>query len=69
MIAGTIGAMVGVKLGLVVVFLSALLALPVFLVAGKKDMEVPFIPFLALALLIVYIFSDFFQNLLVVLYG
>jgi leader peptidase (prepilin peptidase)/N-methyltransferase len=69
MIAGTIGAMVGVKLGLVVIFLSALLALPVFLVAGKKDMEVPFIPFLALALLIVYIFSDFFQNLLVVLYG
>jgi leader peptidase (prepilin peptidase)/N-methyltransferase len=69
MIAGTIGAMVGVKLGLVVVFLSALLALPVFLIAGKKDLEVPFIPFLALALLIVYVFSDFFTNLLVVLYG
>ncbi len=69
MIAGTIGAMVGVKLGLVVVFLSAILALPVFLVANKKDLEVPFIPFLALALLIVYFFSDFFQNLLVVLYG
>jgi len=69
MIAGTIGAMVGVKLGLVVIFLSAILALPVFLVANKKDLEIPFIPFLALALLIVYFFSDFFKNLLVVLYG
>ncbi len=69
MIAGTIGAMVGVKLGLVVIFLSAILALPVFLVANKKDLEVPFIPFLALALLIVYFFSDFFKHLLVVLYG
>jgi len=68
-IAGTIGAMVGVKLGLVVVFLSAVLAMPVFLVAGKKDLEVPFIPFLALALFIVYMASDFFKNLLVVLYG
>ena len=69
MIAGTIGAMVGVKLGLVVVFLSALLALPVFLIAGKKDMEVPFIPFLAMALFIVYFLDGFFKHLLVVLYG
>ena len=69
MIAGTIGAMVGIKLGLVVIFLSALLAMPVFLIANKRDLEVPFIPFLALALLIVYFFSDFFKNLLVVLYG
>ena len=69
MIAGTIGAMVGVKLGLLVVFLSAIIALPVFVIAGKKDLEIPFIPFLAIALLIVYFFSDFFKNLLVVLYG
>ncbi len=69
MIAGTIGAMVGVKLGLVVIFLSALIALPVFLVANKKDLEIPFIPFLAIALFIVYIFSDFFEHFLVVLYG
>ncbi len=69
MIAGTIGAMVGVKLGLVVVFLSAVLAMPVFLFAGKKDMEVPFIPFLAMALFIVYMGDGFFKQLLVVLYG
>ena len=69
MIAATIGAMVGVKLGLFVIFLSAILALPVFLVAGKKDLEVPFIPFLALALFIVYFFDNFFKNLLVVIYG
>ncbi len=69
MIAGTIGAMVGVKLGLVAIFLSALLALPTFLIAGKRDFEMPFIPFLALALFIVYIFDDFFKELLVRLYG
>ncbi len=69
MIAGTIGAMVGVKLGLVTIFLSALLALPAFLIAGKRDFEMPFIPFLALALFIVYIFDNFFKELLVRLYG
>ena len=68
-IAATIGAMVGVKLGVLVIFLSAILALPVFLIANKKDLEIPFIPFLALALFVVYFFSDFFKNLLVVLYG
>ncbi len=68
-IAGIIGAMVGVKLGVLVIFLSAILALPVFLIANKKDLEIPFIPFLALALFVVYFFSDFFKNLLVVLYG
>ena len=69
MIAGIIGAMIGVKLGLVAIFLSAVLALPAFLIAGKKNYELPFIPFLALALFIVYIFDDFFMKLLVELYG
>ena len=69
MIAGTIGAMVGVKLGLVTIFLSALLALPAFLIAGKKNYELPFIPFLTLALFIVYIFDGFFSLLLLRLYG
>ena len=69
MIAGTIGAMVGVKLGLVVVFLSAILALPVFVIVSKKDLEVPFIPFLAMALFIVYFFDGFFSDMLVSLYG
>ncbi|OQX74169.1 MAG: prepilin peptidase [Campylobacteraceae bacterium 4484_4] len=69
MIAATIGAMVGLKLGAVAIFLSAIIALPVFLIIQKKDIEVPYIPFLALALFIVYMAEPFFQRLLVTLYG
>ncbi len=69
MIAATIGAMVGLKLGAVAIFLSALIALPVFVVIQKKDIEVPYIPFLALALFVVYMAEPFFQRLLVTLYG
>ncbi len=69
MIAATIGAMVGPKLGAVAIFLSALIALPVFLVIQKRDIEVPYIPFLALALFIVYMADGWFEMLLVRLYG
>ena len=69
MIAATIGAMLGLKLGAVAIFLSAIIALPVFVVIREKDFEVPYIPFLALALFIVYLGSGFFNRLLVTLYG
>ena len=69
MIAATIGAMVGIKMGLFTIFLSALIALPVFIYIKERDYEVPFIPFLALALFIVYIFNDFFQELWTLMYG
>ena len=69
MIAATIGAMVGLKLGAVAIFLSAVIALPVFIIIREKDFEVPYIPFLALALFIVYMASDFFNQVLVTLYG
>jgi len=69
MIAATIGAMVGVKMGLFTIFLSAIIALPVFVYIKEKDYEVPFIPFLAMALFIVYMFSDTFNELWVLLYG
>ncbi len=69
MIAATIGAMVGIKMGLFVIFLSAIIALPVFIYIKEKDYEVPFIPFLALALFIVYMFKDIFLELWTLLYG
>jgi len=69
MIGATIGALVGIKLGLVVVFISAILALPAFLIAGKKDLELPYIPFLAAALFLVYLFDSFFMKLFVSIYG
>ena len=68
MIAATIGAMLGVKLGLFAIFLSAVIALPVFLIADKKDLQLPFIPFLAIALFLTFMFDDYFLNLIEWLY-
>jgi len=69
MIAATIGAMVGVKMGVVTIFLSAVIALPVFVYIKEKDYEVPFIPFLAFALFLVYMLNDYFDELWTLLYG
>lgn len=60
MVAATMGALLGVELALVAIFLSALLALPVMLLlrgASQEDQRVPFVPFLALASLIVYLYD------------
>lgn len=61
MVGATMGALLGVKLTLVAIFFSALLALPVMLFVMKKSKEeqrVPFVPFLAIATFIVYIFDS-----------
>jgi len=61
MVAATMGALLGVKLALVAIFLSALLALPVMLVIlkrSKEEQRVPFVPFLALATFIVYLYDS-----------
>ncbi|MDD5400944.1 MAG: prepilin peptidase [Sulfurimonas sp.] len=61
MVAATMGALLGVKLTLVAIFLSALLSLPVMLFVmnrSKEEQRVPFVPFLAVATFIVYIFDS-----------
>ncbi len=61
MVAATMGALLGIKLTLVAVFLSALLALPVLLFVQNRSEEekrVPFVPFLALATFIVFLFES-----------
>ena len=58
MVAATMGALLGLKLGLVAIFLSALLALPIMLLVQKgtkEDKRVPFVPFLAMATFIVFV--------------
>lgn len=60
-VAATMGALLGVKLTLVAIFLSALLALPVMLFAlrgSKEEQRVPFVPFLTAATFIVYIYDS-----------
>ncbi|MCW8895048.1 MAG: prepilin peptidase [Sulfurimonas sp.] len=61
MVAATMGALLGVKLTLVAIFLSAILALPVMMVLTSRSKErvtVPFVPFLVMATFIVYIFDS-----------
>lgn len=61
MVAATMGALLGVKLTLVAIFLSALLALPVMLFLRGRSAEeqrVPFVPFLAMATFIVYLLDS-----------
>jgi len=61
MVAATMGALLGVKLGLVAIFLSALLAMPIMLYVmnkSKEEQRVPFVPFLALATFIVYMLDS-----------
>lgn len=65
MVAATMGALLGIKLTLVAIFISALLALPVMLAVlnlSKEDQKVPFVPFLALATFIVYIYDTPIMN-------
>jgi len=72
MVAGTMGAMVGVQLGLMAIFVSAVLALPVMLIMRNETDEskmVPYVPFLAMALFIVYIFDFAFLDYWNSLYG
>ncbi len=72
MIAATMGALLGVKLTLVAIFLSALLALPAMMLMRNETDEskqVPFIPFLAMATWIVFIFDTPIMNYLDRMYG
>jgi len=60
MVAATMGALLGVELALVAIFLSAVLTLPVMVAVHNKSPEeqrVAFVPFLALATFIVYIYD------------
>jgi leader peptidase (prepilin peptidase)/N-methyltransferase len=68
-IAAIIGAMLGIPLGLVAIYLSALFALPVFFIVSKRGYELPFIPFLALGLFIAYLFNEQISALLKYIYG
>jgi leader peptidase (prepilin peptidase)/N-methyltransferase len=72
MIAATMGALLGVKLALVAIFISALLALPALILTRTDDEDshqLPFIPFLAMAAWIVLLFDTYVTAYLAGLYG
>jgi leader peptidase (prepilin peptidase)/N-methyltransferase len=70
-VAGTMGALLGIKLALMALFLSALLAIgPSLYVRIKhEDYELPYIPFLAMATFLVWIFQPYFEHLWRLIYG
>ena len=55
-IAGVIGGLLGIQLGVSAIFLAAIIALfpAVYSLVSKQEIETPFIPFLSLGLFIVY---------------
>ncbi|RAX53851.1 hypothetical protein CCY99_05575 [Helicobacter sp. 16-1353] len=63
-VVATIGALVGWKIALFAIFLSALFALIILLILSKKDYKIPYIPFLFLGTLPCLFFTSFFNNLL-----
>lgn len=56
-IAAVIGAILGVKMPLLAIYLAAVFTLPAFLIAHKKGYELAFVPFLTLGLLVTYTFG------------
>lgn len=67
-IAGIIGALLGIKLGCTAIYISAVIALIAFMVVRKRGYELPFIPFLSLGLLITWIFDTHILTLLEAIY-
>jgi len=70
-VGGTMGALLGIKLALVALFIGSAIAIipSIYNRIKNSDLELPFIPFLALGTFIVWIFSDYFMQLWSNIYG
>ena len=71
LVFATMGAVLGVKLSLMAIFLGAVFAIfpSIYNRIAKKDLELPFIPFLSLGLFVVWMFDNRFLELWNILYG
>jgi leader peptidase (prepilin peptidase)/N-methyltransferase len=71
LVFATMGAVLGVKLSLMAIFLGAVFAIfpSIYNRIAKKDLELPFIPFLSLGLFVVWMFDNRFLELWNLLYG
>lgn len=67
-IAGIMGALLGIKLGLIAIYISAIIALVAFMIVRKKGYELPFIPFLALGLLFTWLFDTPILHIMELIY-
>ncbi len=64
-VAGTMGAILGIKLSLIAIFVAALVALPASIINKRffGDLELPFIPFLAIGLYITFCFETMIMKI------
>ena len=71
LVFATMGAILGIKLSLVAIFLGAIFAIfpAIYNRITNKDLELPFIPFLSLGLFVVWVFENNFIDLWNNLYG
>lgn len=67
-IAGIMGALLGIKLGLIAIYISAIISLIAFMIVRKKGYELPFIPFLALGLLFTWLFDTPILHIMELIY-
>lgn len=72
-IIATIGAILGIKMGIIAVVLACILMIPffIYLSLAKKqtDIALPMIPFLFFGLIFVYLFEDEIRNLISLYYN
>jgi leader peptidase (prepilin peptidase)/N-methyltransferase len=70
-VAGTMGGLLGIKLSLIAIFTGSALAIipSIYNRIKNNDLELPFIPFLALGTFIVWICQNNFENLWRLMYG
>jgi leader peptidase (prepilin peptidase)/N-methyltransferase len=70
-LAGSMGALLGIKLSLIAIFIASFIAIfpSIYNRITKKDLELPFIPFLTIGTFIVWYFNDYFLNLWSNIYG
>ena len=70
-VAGTMGGILGIKLSLIAIFIASLIAIfpSLYQRITKKEFELPFVPFLALATFITWYFNDFFLEIWRNIYG
>jgi len=70
-VAGTMGGLLGIKLALIALFIGSATAIipSIYNRIKNNDVELPFIPFLALGTFIVWVYHDYFISLWSSIYG
>lgn len=67
-IVAIIGLLVGFKLGILAIYIGAILTLPIYFTIAKREYELAFVPFLSIGLLLSFLFDEKILNFIGFLY-